>query len=206
MADHTELTRCLSQAEQVRADRFRLPLHAHRHRVGRAMARHLLANWRGRSCTKAADEQTWVEGQHGKPALGHAGAPRFNLSHSGDWAMLAVSDTLEVGVDLEGLASLGHVADMASRILSPDELAAHAFAPSPQALLSSWVRKEACLKALGTGLSQEMNTFSLDTGVCHGRAAVAGQPAQVGWGDLDLPDDCPARACCAWLFPEFPAS
>lgn len=197
----TALTDCLSAAEQARAERFRSPLHAQRHRIGRAVARHLLASWQGSSRALPAHVQTWVEGEHGKPALGHAAAPRFNLSHSGGWALLAVSDTLELGVDLEDLSGIDHLHDMAARILSQAELAEQAFAPSPQTLLSSWVRKEACLKALGVGLTQEMHNLSLHADAGQGQATLASHPEQIHWTDLGLPQDCTARACCAWLSP-----
>lgn len=202
-----DLTDCLSMAERDRAARFRFAQHAHRNRVGRAMARHLLAHWPGCTRTMPASAQVWVEGPHGKPALAHHGAPRFNLSHSNGWALLVVSDTLEVGVDLEELGSRAHLDGMASRILSPGELHAQSSPLSEDALLCTWVRKEACLKALGVGLSHEMSALTLNvtTGDGHGQATFDGCGSSVHWADLPLPPDCLAQACWAWRHPE-PAS
>lgn len=40
-------------------------------------------------------------GRHGKPRLAGAGRLQFNLSHSGELALVAVSAQLEVGVDVQ---------------------------------------------------------------------------------------------------------
>lgn len=200
-ASLSDLTACLSQAEQARAARFRFASHADRHRVGRAMARHLLANWVGNACTVPAHAQVWVEGPQGKPALSQHGAPRFNLSHSAGWALLVVSDTLEVGVDLEDRGSREHLGSMAERILSPAELRGSSSPVPEDALLSAWVRKEACLKAVGVGLSQEMSTLTLTSDAGDGHVTLDGHPLPIRWMDLSLPQDCPAQACWAWRLP-----
>lgn len=202
LIEPNELTACLSLAEHERATRFRFARHAHRYRVGRAMARHLLANWRSGARPLSAPAQVWVEGPHGKPALNQPEAPRFNLSHSDGWALLVVSDTLEVGVDLEELGSRDHLGDMALRILSPSELQGHPSPASQEALLCTWVRKEACLKALGLGLSQEMTALTLNAREERGQATLEGRASPVHWADLPLPSGCPARATWAWCPPE----
>lgn len=213
-ADTPALTACLSEEEQARARRFRLALHGRRHRVARAMVRHLL----GHLSQRPASELAWRAGPHGKPALiapspgsGPASALHFNLSHSGGWALLATSATLELGVDLEERSSREHVHEMADRILSLEEHHREATAQSAleptDALLRAWTRKEACLKALGTGLSREMDTLTLEAS--HARTADAhltahGPLPTLGWSDLPLPEDCPAWAAWAWLAPKHP--
>lgn len=193
--DTAPLTSCLSAQELARASRFRQPLHARRHRVTHAVVRHLLAQLTGQPAARLA----WQTGPHGKPHL--AMAPHFNLSHSGGWALLATSSSRELGVDLEGLSAREHLGDMRERILSEEEL--QAWAPtSTDALLRTWTRKEACLKALGTGLSREMNTLTL--GLADARTPPAslaehGPLPPLGWTDLTLPDDCAAWGACAWL-------
>ena len=203
----TELTACLSSEEQARAQRFRQRLHGARYRVAHAMLRHLL----GHLTQRPAAELSWQVGPHGKPELlapgGANAAIRFNLSHSGNWALLATSSTLALGVDLEERHSRQHLADMAARILSDEERAPLSALPSPELtdhLLRTWVRKEACLKALGVGLTREMDTLTLEAS--HARTARAHQLTHgalqgLAWCDIELPPDCAAWAALAWSSP-----
>jgi 4'-phosphopantetheinyl transferase len=79
----------------------------------------------------------------------------FNLAHSGDLALLAFASR-RVGVDVEQLGDMGNALAIARRFFSPREVAAlkrlvgdarrHGF-------LNAWTRKEALIKALGTGLA-----------------------------------------------------
>lgn len=201
--DASPLTDCLNEGEQARAARFRLPLHARRHRVAHAVMRQLI----GHLITQPAAALAWQTGPHGKPGLSPSGARgsalHFNLSHSGAWALLATSPTLEVGVDIEEQSSRPHLAGMVSRIFSPEELKARpSETPAPTAadeLLLAWVRKEACLKALGVGLSQEMSSLTLNASGKQGQATLNVVAQPVHWSDLSLPADCPHQACGAWL-------
>lgn len=203
----TELTACLSSEEQARAQRLRQRLHGARYRVAHAMLRRLL----GHLTQRLAIELSWQVGPHGKPELAASGAAdaaiRFNLSHSGNWALLATSTTLALGVDLEERHSRQHLADMAARILSDEERAPLAALPSPELtdhLLRTWTRKEACLKALGVGLTREMDTLTLQAS--HARTAQAhlvtqGALPELAWRDIELPADCAAWAALAWCSP-----
>jgi phosphopantetheinyl transferase len=111
----------------------------------------------------------------GKPIL-HDGALEFNLSHSGELALLAVSRDLQVGVDLEHPRTFKNEAGMARRICGARELRHLAAAPDPDELLRLWVRKEAVVKASGEGLVRDVSELDvLDR-------TVAG-----GWLCLDLP-------------------
>ncbi|TPW27921.1 4'-phosphopantetheinyl transferase family protein [Pararhizobium mangrovi] len=90
-------------------------------------------------------------GPAGKPFLARPDAPRFNLSHSGSLAALAVSRALEPGLDIEiardasrAVASVLSVEEKAELDRLPPEKRADAFA-------RAWTRKEAVVKALGTG-------------------------------------------------------
>lgn len=199
--DIPSLTACLNDEEQSRASRFRQALHGRRHRVAHAMVRHLIGHIVG----QPAADLVWRTGAHGKPhlvAAGDSARPlHVNLSHSGGWALLATSFTLEVGIDIEEGGSRQHLGEMAPRILSPEELAA---LPREPDLLRAWTRKEACLKALGTGLMREMDTLTLTEGPARTSDAslsTHGPLPPLGWSDLTLPENCPGRAACAWLMP-----
>lgn len=103
-----------------------------------------------------------------------AGCPRVgdnlvhtSLSHAGDWVALAVSKSGPVGVDIEPLVRMELLPEMAEAICAPSErtaMEALALEHRGKALLALWVRKEALLKAAGTGLSVAMNSFSAPEG------------------------------------------
>ena len=94
----------------------------------------------------------------GKPRLaaGHGGPDvRFNLSHSGDLAVVALADGHEVGVDVEARDRRRDVDRLAPRVLGDDERAALDATPPGDRLrtfLDAWTRKEAILKAAGEGV------------------------------------------------------
>ena len=96
----------------------------------------------------------------GKPGL--EGGPAFNLSHSGGWAALAVSPGPAVGVDIERHRPIEHA--VAERFFSPPEraaldgLSAHDWTA---AFFRCWTRKEAFLKACGTGLWRRLDSFDV---------------------------------------------
>ena len=104
---------------------------------------------------------------HGKPHVQDA-ALQFNLSHSGDAALLAIARNVALGVDLEQLGRRERpVLALAQRFFDPAEASALAALPPQRqqsAFLELWCCKEAVLKALGRGLGYglERVVFQLD--------------------------------------------
>lgn len=86
--------------------------------------------------------------------------PFFNLSHSGDFVMLAISDT-PVGCDIERL----HKAILSHHVFHKNELALLSSLPEGDArnreFLRLWTAKEAFLKAIGTGIDADATTYDL---------------------------------------------
>jgi len=96
-------------------------------------------------------------GAHGKLFLaGHERlAVSFNLSHSGELATLALAHGRRIGIDIEADRLLTDDALLARRILGPRERKRFEALPESArsaALLATWTRKEAVLKAMGTGI------------------------------------------------------
>jgi 4'-phosphopantetheinyl transferase len=110
----------------------------------------------------------------GKPVLERGGL-EFNLSHSGELALLAVSRGRPVGVDLEHPRSFRNEAGMARRICTARELRHLATAGDADELLRLWVRKEAVVKATGKGLTRPVNEVD-----------VLDREVEGGWLCLDL--------------------
>jgi 4'-phosphopantetheinyl transferase len=146
------LRQSLSAAELERLQRFRLPRDAERFLLGRGLMRAWLAQILG--C--GAAELPFTALAHGKPVV--AGAPHFNVSHSGDLILLALHADRAVGVDLERDRTLLDWPAIARRYLGVAALQQlrrdHPDAPSQRrAFLLEWCRLEARLKADGRGLS-----------------------------------------------------
>ena len=110
----------------------------------------------------APDSFRFQRTAHGKPYAEHA--PYFNLSHSCDWFLCAVSDT-PVGVDIETPRKVSPA--LVRRICTPAELAF--LAGAPECFLQIWTAKEAYLKYLGTGICCDLR--KIDT-VRGGQIAV----------------------------------
>ncbi|MGK5533654.1 4'-phosphopantetheinyl transferase family protein [Streptomyces sp. URMC 129] len=154
----------LDRAESARAASFRDPADRWRYVVAHVGLRQLLA---ARLGVRAADVEfarrpcpvPGCGGPHGRPVV--AGQPRleFSLSHAGGLAYYAVAGA-DVGVDVEAAAVAGPgVARRLGGMLHPRERAALAALPDAvrdEAFLGCWVRKEAFLKGLGTGLAGDV--------------------------------------------------
>jgi 4'-phosphopantetheinyl transferase len=184
-----DLRGCLAADELARADRFHFEQHRRRFVAARGSLRTVLARYL--ACDPA--ELRFRYGAHGKPALADAGAldVRFNLSHSGDGTVLAVTRGRDLGIDLERLRSFDNFEDLAGRFFAPREVAALAEVPAGErvrAFFACWTRKEAFIKASGEGLARPLDGFVV--------SLRAGEPARL----LDVEDD-PEEAS-RWSFRE----
>ena len=149
---------CLSRAERERAARFHFERHRRRFLASHAFLRALL----GRYLDRPAAAVELGEARGGKPRLAaDAGDVRFNLSHSGEVAMAVLASGREVGADVESLADRPRpLQPLGPRVLSRAELAQLAAAePSERqrAFLRAWTRKEAVLKAGGSGIDRNLS-------------------------------------------------
>lgn len=81
---------------------------------------------------------------------------RFNLSHSHELLLSAVSRQRRVGVDVERVRPLPAIDRMAGRVMSDAEAAAWRLLPTEEKLpvfFSTWTRKEALVKGQGERLA-----------------------------------------------------
>lgn len=154
----------LAPPELQKATRFVFERDRRRHLAAHTALRKLLA---ARTLTAPQDLQ-FTEGPFGKPVLRNASGCSFNLSHSEDDAAVLIAADGEVGVDIEVLRAMPDAHDLAQRNFSAQECAALARidpALRDSAFLTGWTRKEACLKAIGSGLSIAPHTFT--AGIAH---------------------------------------
>lgn len=154
----------LSAEERERGARFLRAQDRRAFLARRCFLRAVLASYLGCS----PEEIAYAQGEHGKPRLASPGGElSFSLSRSGEWILLGLSRGRELGVDVErgdGLADARDLERVAERALTAAERARLARLPAAErarALLRAWTRKEALLKALGTGLAREPDTVEV---------------------------------------------
>jgi 4'-phosphopantetheinyl transferase len=149
----------LSPTERHRARRFRFERDRRRFIVARGRLREELAARLGVRPERVALEY----GENGKPRL--AGRElHFSVSHCDDVALLAFSKDAEIGVDVEAIRPVREADAIATQFFTPAERAAYlALAPRRRLLgfLRLWTRKEAFVKALGSGFSLPLERLDL---------------------------------------------
>lgn len=146
------LAHSLAPDERARAAGFRSPADGRRFALAHGWLRLVLGAALG-----VAPADVALAGGPGKPVLVGASGPRFNLSHAGDLAVVAVAP-FEVGVDVEPLAGGDRWSAAAAAACAPAEAEAIGRLPAGEraaAFLAAWTAKEAHLKGVGTGLATE---------------------------------------------------
>lgn len=147
-----ELSHLLSRDELDRVARMRDEQARRRYVVGRATLRRLL----GARLGTAPEKLRFDYGERGKPTLADSGLS-FNLSHSGEMGLIAISEHRAVGVDIEQLRPRRRLDLLARRVLTGSEREllerAHHVGLGAWGLLRFWTAKEAVAKALGFGLA-----------------------------------------------------
>jgi 4'-phosphopantetheinyl transferase len=147
-----EMTACLSAAEWTQAERFRFEKDAIHWRACRTALRSVLGEALGISPEAVAFEF----GEFGKPSLALPGhGLQFNLSHCRDLALIALCRDGAVGVDVEPADRAATLLGCEEAFCHPREIAGLSTDETPRAstLMEIWTKKEALLKALGTGFS-----------------------------------------------------
>ncbi|HSD36275.1 MAG TPA: 4'-phosphopantetheinyl transferase superfamily protein [Rhodocyclaceae bacterium] len=134
--------------EHVRYQRYHHPADAQRFALTRAALRQLLAAKLGREATSLH----FSHGFHGKPALSDS-TLHFNVSHSGQYGLIAISTTHSVGIDIERHADKPPLEVLASPIFTQAER--DYCANDSARFYALWCGKEAMIKVCGTGFSMD---------------------------------------------------
>jgi 4'-phosphopantetheinyl transferase len=153
----------LSEDERARAARFHFERDRQRFTATRALLRMMLASYVG------ADPQAlrFRYSDKEKPSLiseDSKNTVEFNVSHSGTTALLAFARGRALGVDVELMRRDFDHAAIAARFFSEDEqrqLATLEPAERYYGFFRCWTRKEAYIKAVGTGLSLPLHQFDV---------------------------------------------
>jgi 4'-phosphopantetheinyl transferase len=140
----------LSVEERVRAERFVHPLDRTRYIAAHAILRSLLSDY----VNLAPEELNFTRAAHGKPQL-DGQLLTFNLSHSNDLMLIAVSSRRELGVDIEAIRADFPFEMLADHYFAPEDQWSLRVTPQPARhtrFFEIWTRTEAELKASGVGL------------------------------------------------------
>ena len=150
----------LSADESERAARFQFEKDRHRYILAHACLRDILSRYL--HCETGHIKFT--TSNYGKPVLLLDAKMEFNLSHSGDYILIAVAHGHKVGVDVEHFRmDLDHE-KIARRFFSQAENEEFSTIPHEQKLIAffnCWTRKEAYIKAHGLGMSLPLDSFDV---------------------------------------------
>jgi 4'-phosphopantetheinyl transferase len=147
----------LAEEERAKVERKKTPEARHASICARAGLRLLLGHY-----TQTAPEQVQLtQASTGKPFLTDQ-TLSFNLSHSGDWIVWAVSLQGEIGVDLEKIDPTVNWQRVAARYFSTEEQRTLASSKEPLRLFYDlWAMKEAWVKSSGEGVFAAMKACPL---------------------------------------------
>ncbi|MFI9552546.1 4'-phosphopantetheinyl transferase family protein [Nonomuraea endophytica] len=188
----------LSEAECERALRFADPLERRRWVVARSTLKQIL----GELCGVPAARLAFSTEGGGRPCLapvadgpdrpGSGQGLDFNLSHSGEWALIAVApEGRRVGVDVERISPGADILELAARMYQPEEIERVRAAGAPE-FFRLWTAKEAYIKATGVGLAGLRDTRV--TPAREGSAALVGSRSLDGEWPVRWLDVAPGYA------------
>lgn len=155
------LGRSLAADEWERAHRFRFDKHRRQYVVGRGALRSLVAKY-----TKTRPELVRFRyGDRGKPFVADPASDlELNLSNSDEMALVGFVRGSEIGVDIEYLKPMPDCEQISERFFSASEREVLRALPADrkeEAFFNCWTRKEAYLKAMGTGLAAPLDSFDV---------------------------------------------
>ena len=185
-----DLGKTLAPDERIRADRYKFQKDHDHFIVARAALREILSRYLHESPGRLRFDYDLF----GKPSLagGNGDGLRFNVSHSHEIVLIAVTRGRDIGVDIEKIRPDMPTVDIAERFFSRLEVGAlRALSTDQQAegFFNGWTRKEAYLKARGKGLSMPLDQFvvSLSPGKPARLLKAEGDPRESSrWSMWDL--------------------
>lgn len=191
-----------TEHERLEASRYAQMADTVRHLAGRALARRMLWAFTGQNSLVQ-----FARSPLGKPFCPQATVD-FSISHAASMVWVALCRTAAVGIDVENVRPLPDAADLTSQF-HPQERHALLALPANEldkAFFRCWTRKEAVLKACGTGLNTPLHSFCVRTDQQQNNwilSAPAGTtcalPTTDNWTSHDIataaPYQCSVAAC-----------
>jgi 4'-phosphopantetheinyl transferase len=157
------LAALLSEDEYKRAMRYRRPVDRDRFIAGRGILRKIISAY----LALAPGELRFTYNEYGRPTVSddqNNVALNFNLSHSAELALYAITRGRVVGIDIEYIREDFATLEIAEQFFSTNEVAALKSLPTDQRTIgffNCWSRKEAFIKAKGMGVSYPLDRFTV---------------------------------------------
>jgi 4'-phosphopantetheinyl transferase len=155
----------LSESERQQQARFYFPHDRHRYLITRALTRTVLSRY----ADVAPRDWTFRASAHGRPEICNdvpaARLISFNISHSRNFVIIALTRELPLGVDTEDCATREPPLEIADRFFAPEEVSELRSLPAQRQLkrfFQYWTLKESYIKARGLGLAIPLDQFSFD--------------------------------------------
>lgn len=158
----TALYAALEPQEQQQAEKFHRPAFRQAYIHMHALMRHILAAY---IPGEEAAALRFNRGEFGKPYLGAVPELSFNLSHTGDWGLLAVTHTVPLGADIETIKPRAGLQGLVAKCFSVAEQQYwQQLDPQQQVTVffEIWTRKEALVKAVGRGIALGLECCELE--------------------------------------------
>jgi 4'-phosphopantetheinyl transferase len=168
----------LADSEALRAARFQVVRPRHHFVITRAWLRLLLASYLQTDPKQIGFGTSNNDKPVLSPPLDRSGIT-FNVSHSGEVALLAFSRKREIGVDVEQIRSNIDIEGIARRFFSLHEQEELSRIPASEkytAFSRCWTRKEAYIKAKGKGLALPLSQFDVSLAPGSANALLATRP------------------------------
>ena len=168
-----QLAQSLSEDERLRAERFYFERDRSRFIVGRGLLRFILSRY----LEIAANKLQFCYSSRGKPELVETSSAyklRFNVSHSQEIVLYAVTRDRSIGIDVEYIRPMPEAEQIVNSFFSVYENNLFQHLPLCQkqlAFFNCWTRKEAFVKAIGDGLSLPLDQFDV--------SLIPGEPARL---------------------------
>ena len=163
------LNQILQPDEQQRAERYYRDEDRQRFIYGRSLLRILCGHY----TNQPPGDVHFTQGAHGKPELSGESGWHVNVSHSGEWILLAIS-RVSVGVDVEKIAQQFAFEEMLVSNFSQPEQAYCRRRESRRRFYALWTRKEALLKATGKGMDDAFQAVPSLDGLHQTNSALIG--------------------------------
>ncbi len=144
-------------SEQERAQALRFHRHADQLRsiVTRATLRRIL----GKKLMRSPGKLQFSINPHGKPYLFGDTNLEFNVSHAGQFALIALSAYGQIGVDIEDCSRPVDFESLSQYVFTATEQRSRL--STSEDFIRRWVAKEAVMKALGVGITEHLRDVSV---------------------------------------------
>ncbi|WP_339924795.1 4'-phosphopantetheinyl transferase superfamily protein [uncultured Cyclobacterium sp.] len=152
----SKLEKLLSYEERKRAANYLQEKDRIRFILGHACVKDLISRYLDIDVAQVSLNK----GANGKPYISPVHKLYFNISHSGDWVLIAFGSE-ELGVDLENITGDFITDPLMAQCFHENEIKVIRTSDDPTAeFFKFWTRKEAFLKATGNGMVDELNQFT----------------------------------------------